>query len=299
MMSGLFEERWRSQVFGRLTVASFLASFGLLMPLCAQIPVGVGGGYLDTFDTIPSIGNWSTRGIGATSADYSGTNAEAALDAAVQNFPASSFNFAVSNSLANPANSGTNATWSSSGHYLQTRVGGGIGAVTLMATLTNRSGFAITALKVRYDFAIAVAPGQEDIQGHRIYYNLSGNAGEWIPIGTVSSAGPQILALDFSPARWSAGTAMYLLFVDDNAVVNPEGAYQIDNFIITDVTVPRLEISRSLTSNELSIAWRGGGILQETTNLSGTNIQWTAVPGNPNPYTFTPAGAPRFFILRP
>jgi hypothetical protein len=64
-------------------------------------------------------------------------------------------------------------------------------------------------------------------------------------------------------------------------------------------TTPRLNITRDGITGEITIRWSGSGTLQETADLQSPTAQWTAVPGNPNPYVFTPTGDRRFFSLRP
>ena len=63
---------------------------------------------------------------------------------------------------------------------------------------------------------------------------------------------------------------------------------------------PRLNITRNATTGEITVSWSGSGTLQQTTSLQSPTSTWTDVPGNPNPYVFTPgAGAEtRFFSLR-
>jgi hypothetical protein len=65
-------------------------------------------------------------------------------------------------------------------------------------------------------------------------------------------------------------------------------------------TGPRLNISRNTTTGAITVSWTGGGVLRQTTALQSPGTVWTDVPGNPNPYTFTPASPTemRFFSLR-
>ncbi len=66
------------------------------------------------------------------------------------------------------------------------------------------------------------------------------------------------------------------------------------------ITGPRLNISRNPTTGQVTISWSGGGILQQASAIPvGGPASWTDVPGNPNPYVFTPTpGQNRFFSLR-
>ena len=62
---------------------------------------------------------------------------------------------------------------------------------------------------------------------------------------------------------------------------------------------PRLNISRNL-AGQITVSWTGAGVLRQTSALLPSGTVWTDVPGNPNPYTFTPSSAAevRFFSLR-
>jgi hypothetical protein len=62
---------------------------------------------------------------------------------------------------------------------------------------------------------------------------------------------------------------------------------------------PRLHITRDGITGQITISWSGSGTLQETADLQSPTTQWNDVPGNPNPYVFTPTGDRRFFSLRP
>jgi hypothetical protein len=63
---------------------------------------------------------------------------------------------------------------------------------------------------------------------------------------------------------------------------------------------PRLNISRNPTTGAITVSWTGPGTLQQTTALQSAGTVWTDVPGNPNPYVFTPGAGneTRFFSLR-
>jgi hypothetical protein len=271
---------------------------GIATGVQGQIEVGAQGSTLQTFDSAPPTNAWSTLFTFGTSAGYSGSNAAMAMDSGVQRFAASNINEALPTTTASTGGN-LRARWNSVGRCLQTQVDGGIDAVMLLGTLTNISPAPILGFELYFDFAIPGAPGPEDIPGHRLYFNVSGAASNWFPIGTIAVAGPQVMSINLSNTAWAAGSAMYLLFMDDNAVTNPEGSYQIDNLVIANVVVPQLHISRGVSTGEISISWTNGVQLQETMILNGTNTIWTNVPGNPNPYTFSPTGVAKYFSLRP
>jgi hypothetical protein len=62
---------------------------------------------------------------------------------------------------------------------------------------------------------------------------------------------------------------------------------------------PQLRITRDTTTGQITVSWSGAGVLQQTGAIQDSGTSWTDVPGNPNPYIFTPgAGAEtRFFSL--
>jgi len=62
----------------------------------------------------------------------------------------------------------------------------------------------------------------------------------------------------------------------------------------------RLKIILDRTTGAITVSWPGAEILQATDQLQSGDVGWTDVPGNPNPYIFTPSpGSNRFFRLRP
>lgn len=204
----------------------------------AQISVGTTGSTTESFDTQPPAANWSTGEMG-TDHQYTTQDAQ---DAAVQTAAAASITAQVGNNTGNPPGTARTAQWSSPGHYLQTRPTGN-GLIMLMATLRNDSGANITSLNIKYDLTIAVAPSSstsEVIPGHRLYYSLTGNANEWVPIGNFgAAAGAQNPVADLTATPWTAGSMLYVLWVDNNATTNPDGAYDIDNVVINEVaTIP-------------------------------------------------------------
>lgn len=218
---------------GRILKCSLSLAAGAVLTtsLHAQISVSAAGSLPETFDSLPLASSWSTAESGT---DHQYTT-EALQDAAVQTFAASGIAAQVGNNTGTPPLATARlAQWSSVGLYLQTRPTGN-GMILLMATLQNDSGGTVTAMTINYDLAIAVAPAGEVIPGHRVYYNLSGAANNWIPLGDFGNAGTQTIPVDLSATPWAPGSPMYILLVDNNATTNPDGAYDIDNFAISGV----------------------------------------------------------------
>lgn len=138
-------------------------------------------GYTNSFTTQPVAADWSTFTITGAAADI-GTPAQ--LDAAVELVPASSITTALTSDTANPPAAGAVAVWSSTGGYVQTRPTS-VGAILMMCTLVNNIGTTAGSVTLSYDFA-QVAPLLEEIDGHRVYYSLTGAAGSWTNIPALS-----------------------------------------------------------------------------------------------------------------
>ena len=206
------------------------------------------------------------------------------MDAAVETRPASGINVAIASDPGDPPGTFATARWSSTGHYLQTRPTGN-GALLLMATLRNNTGGDVVSMNVNYDLSLRNTPGGEEVTpGHRVYYNLSGSANSWVPVGDFGTVGPVSIPLDFSATPWTGNTSMYLLFVDHNAATNPDGAYGIDNFAVSDV-VGTVTTCVAITnqSGDISIPERGMATFSIMVTGTPQTIQWfrndVAIPG--------------------
>jgi hypothetical protein len=107
-----------------------------------------------------------------------------------------------------------------------------------MATLKNDSGKSQPWLTVVYDLRAITnqLTGTEPVPGHRAYFSLTGSPGSWqvIPALSVSVNGPAAAGLSMN---WPAGGTLYLLWADDNATTETDGAYAIDNFVIRTIVV--------------------------------------------------------------
>ena len=251
------------------TIITLATLAGLTASGWAAIPVPSG---TLTFDTVPAATDWSTRSMGGAAGAFATTNTPStipAMDAAVNGSTnaASTITAAVTTSAANPPGTLATAQWSSTGFYLQTDPTGNA-ATLLMATLTNTTGSAVSTLNITYNLATGVAPTREELPGHRLYYNVSGAAGSWVPVGNYGVVGPQIIPVDLSATPWPAATQMYLLFVDDNASTNVDGAYQIDNFQVTAGGVVALSAFLSAPANGAS--FNNCSIPSATATISGT-----------------------------
>ncbi len=207
----------------------------------AQIAVGTNGSSMETFGSIPPAVRWSTRSIpGVAAAPESETDLDAFINGATN--AANTVTAQSGNSSGDPPAAAATAQWSSSGYLITRPVGNAV--TLLMASLTNASGLPLNSLRVKYDYTQKLnnsTVANEVIKGHRVYYNLSGTAGQWVPLGTFGNSFTTniVQAIDFqinlSSIPWSAGAALYVLFADDNSNPGADAANAIDNFRVTNV----------------------------------------------------------------
>lgn len=245
-----------------LVVAALL---GALMMVPGKAATVTGAGYANNFSTQPPAADWSTAPISGATADIDTTEA---LDAAVQNVVASQVAAQTSADAGNPPAAVGNATWSSSGLYLQTRPTG-VGASTLMCTLVNGLGAAASGVTIGYDYASAIEAA-ESVVGLRAYYSLSGAAGSWTLIPDLTSSTPGRLSATVN-VTWPNGGTLYLLWADENGGSSPDTANQIDNFGAT--AIPATQVPASITGNPQS---------QSVGELAPVSFSVT-VGGNPVP----------------
>jgi hypothetical protein len=217
-----------------LVKSLFLALLALLASVFmarGAISIGPSGSGVISFTAAPAVADWSTRTLAGTDDSYANA---AALDAAV-NGPTNAAN-TISNPLidfspTNPPAQNALASWTSGGNmYVQTRPTGN-GATELMATLQNNTGSNVTGLTITYTLGAAGTIRVEQVASHQVYYSLSGAAGSWTKIPTLSDAvagtvsGPAPFA-----SAWPPGSTAYLLWVDDNSTNGTDHAWTIDNF---------------------------------------------------------------------
>jgi len=138
-------------------------------------------------------------------------------------------------SVNDPPGASPVATWSSSGHYLQTRPTG-VRYTALMGKFLNNTGTNATQVTLSYSFKITLGGNAEDAgKGTRVYYSLTGLTNSWtnLPALNVNSSANLSLNLATNLAlNWPIGAALYVLWVDDNGLGSPDPANQIDNFFL-------------------------------------------------------------------
>lgn len=195
------------------------------------ISVGNNGSALWTFDSLPSAGDWSQRGIQSPDGSAAVVNGEQ-MDAQVQWYAATDFNFELLVSEPSPPFVNEMVQWSSAG-YIQTRPTI-VAWQGLMATLRNDTETNLSSISLAYDVDVAV-PIVEQVPGHRLYYSLTGESGSWQVVQQVSNAGHFNIQLNL-PSLWMRGSLLFLLWADDNASGGLDTAYQIDNFIVAPIS---------------------------------------------------------------
>jgi len=205
----------------------------------AAISVGPAGSGVISFNARPSATDWSTKSISGTELSFL-TAAE--LDAAVQTNSAASINAQVIDGGAgNPPGQNALASWSSGGTTgIWTRPAGN-GATLLMATLSNDTGADQTRLRLIYNLTQSGSTPVEQISDHQVYYSLSGEPGSWMNIPALSSGGIGTKSNTVSlNGTWASAAALYVLWVDDNAVGGVDRGYSLDDVFFACNTTPAL-----------------------------------------------------------
>ena len=290
-MSTFFQRR----AFSLLLVAVVLCR---VTESCAQILVGSSGYLANPFTNTPPASEWATRDtLGGDSTTYT---TPASLDMGAQSFDESTIVTSLTTRTGN--NTSRLAYHNTNQSYLVTQPAG-VPAVILKATLRNVSGNTISSITVQYDFGVVNADPIETAPGQRAFFSLTGQMNTWQLIPKLSGlTNSAHVSAVLSFGAWSPDTDLFLLWLDDNSVINPDGIYTIDNFAVSDIVLPPSSgITAALdpTTGEVTVNWFGGTLVETTQLLSGGTV-WTNVPGNPSsPYTFAPVpGTQRFFAVR-
>ncbi len=196
-------------------------------------------GLTENFTNRPPSSHWST----ATVAGSGGTITDEAS-------AINTLNLVVPTTVTNSLGASPSAPvpsvqpiWNYAG-YVSTSPTGVAGNL-LMARLQNDTTSGITELDLTYELGLANASVDtlEDVTaGHTLFYNLTGNAGDWIYLeskGFLGSAAsppvspqPQNLRITLT-TPWLPGTLLRLAWLDDNSAANPDGLYTIDNVRLT------------------------------------------------------------------
>ena len=123
----------------------------------------------------------------------------------------------------NPASQSTNASWSSSGLFIQTRPNVNRYTV-LMGKFVNNTGTNAAQINIAYQLTMAGPLAVEEAgKGTHVYYSLTGLAGSWMPLPTLNNlTNTGTFALSTNLAlSWPVGGKLYLLWADDNRASAP------------------------------------------------------------------------------
>ena len=266
------------------------AAAGLTLSSQAQIPVTTTPS-VQTFNTLPAVGEWSTKLIGGGAGDITSA---AAMDAdLIANglFDASTINTVLPTATDFPVNQNNLARWNdgsnpgfTSGGLLQTRPTG-VRYAILMATLRNDSGGPLATLSLSYDLKqYNPRPVNENVAGQRVYVSLNGAVGSWRPVTSVpafdnNSPDQTVNASVNLRANWASGANLYVLFIDDNGPgggSNPqEGGYSIDNVSFSGRGPVQLPNALNIGRNKVgSVTDHGNG---DFTVVGGGNDVWDQI----------------------
>ncbi|HEY0550864.1 MAG TPA: Ig-like domain-containing protein, partial [Verrucomicrobiae bacterium] len=212
----------------------FFTSFILMLLMAGHaMAASVGpAGYTNAFATPPPAADWATLSIAG------GANDAYDLDTDVNtnlNVAAATISFQTVSNVNNPASQLTNATWSSSGLFIQTRPNVNRYTV-LMGKFVNNTGTNAAQINISYQLTMAGALAVEDAgKGTHVFYSLTGLAGSWTPLATLNNltnTGSFALSTNVT-LSWPVGGNLFLLWADDNTAVGTDTANEIDNFSLT------------------------------------------------------------------
>jgi hypothetical protein len=246
-----------------------LATLMGLVPSGRAASVGRAG-YTNHFSSLPATADWSYLTVAGAAGDIT---TAAALNTAVQALTATGITRQVVSDNGDPPAAAGYATWSPTGGYLQTRPAG-VKFMALMATLINNTGADQKSFQIGYAFS-QQAITNEEINGHLVYYSLTGAAKSWTNVPALSSAAPGNLTITIS-SPWSKGGALYLLWADDNGSPSRDTANQIHSFFLNPTQVPPFILSLAPMSATVSL----GAPASFTVTAAGTpplSYQWREV----------------------
>lgn len=205
------------------------ALLGGIHQTAAQLSVGPTGLAPQTFDTLPPATSWSQRSTPGGGADILTT---AEMDAQIQTNSASLITAQLVSSAGDPPTATANGMWASAGRYILTRVTGNRFAV-LMATLRNNTGSNLSSVRLSYDLTLRL-PVTEEIPGNSVYFSITGAAGTWQRLDTLSGLSTSgSLSTNIPLGSWAPSANLYVLFSDDNGSGTPDTSVEIDNFAVT------------------------------------------------------------------
>jgi hypothetical protein len=189
-------------------------------------------GYTNRFDAQPTANDWATLNVAGSSADSYDMDSDVNARITATGVAAQ-----IVLDTGNPPTQNAEATWSSTGHYLQTRPTGNR-YTALMGTFVNNTGTNWPQITFSYLHTIAGSSGvpEEGGKGTRVYYSFSGLANSWTNVPALNSTASANGSTNYRAvvnAPWVNGSNLFLLWVDDNASGSGiDSGNQIDNFFL-------------------------------------------------------------------
>ncbi|MCX6903726.1 MAG: immunoglobulin domain-containing protein [Verrucomicrobia bacterium] len=302
-----------------LVVTAIAPATNVTSPV-VSLSVGVEGasfdatGYTADFTSLPSSNLWSTAGVGAGASTYT---TAAQLDSGVRTVPVGAITNQLTDALSSTpaispfARRGSNGT----SFFLQTRPQNN-GATLLMCTLVNNSGAPVTNLTVAYTFT-KTANLNEDVEGWRTYYNLTGESNKWtyiaalsIPTTNQATYTTNVSATLTFASPWLVGAPLYLLWADDNGTPFADSALQMSAFSATPPGAaapakPRIMINNNLDGT-VTLWWTNTAAFRvmSSNHVDTVASNWPAATGGTTSnyagkvyYTVPANNEARFFNL--
>lgn len=232
---------------------------GLLFSVNGAVAASVeaGVGYTSSFAVQPAAADWSTFSRAGGGGD--GYEVDGDVNT---NIIASGVTAQTTADPGNPPAANGNATWSSSGSYLQTRPTGNR-YTALMGTFVNNTGTNATEIAISYLLTITGGgPDEDPERGTRVYYSLTGAANSWTNLpafNTTAAASSSSTRTTNLVLNWPNGGTLYLLWADDNASgIATDSANQIDDFSLQVTAGLPLSFSAALTAPTNNAAFATG-----------------------------------------
>lgn len=277
----------------------------ILSSAFAVIPVGVSGSGSLTFDTLPSVTEWTTMSVPGANSDIQ-TYPDADMDSAMSATPpayvtggaitAAQINSALGTKTTSAKT--TLAYWRSVQQSLCTQPTDN-SMTLLMGKFQNTSGGTITELAVSYTLTLVSVGGVADeIKGHRIYYSKTGTAGSWTVVGNQTTLNTRQVTFNLPALAWANNDFLYVIWADDNGT-SPDGDYSIDNLSLTPFTPP-VGPSVAITSQANGANVGTNVIIEATASTTSGTISSVSFYDGANllgtdttsPYTYAWMGSP-------